>query len=218
MTDNNFPPELVEAQRGLIEAQTGKTNFESQMAQIDLRKAVEGENERHSQAIFNRIVNFFGPVDIRNVDSAITAIEYFARRDPGQPQTINLYTPGGDIVAGLALYDTIQRLRRQGVHFTTRAVGMAASMGAVLLQAGDDRVMDARAKLLIHEGSSMLGGTPGEVEDQQLLWKMLRSDVFDILAERATVSRTALVNKAKRKDLWLDANEALKLGLVDRVE
>lgn len=201
-----------------IRAETRKELAEAKIAEVELTKVREAQNERHSQANFNRVLNFYGPVNSPNVDAAITAIEYWARRDPGQPQTISFHTPGGDIIGGLALYDTIQRHRRAGVQFTTRATGMAASMGAVLLQAGDERVMDARAKLLIHEGSSMLGGTPGEVEDQAELWKMLRGDLFDILAERSTLSRKQIEARAKRKDWWLPADEALKLGFVDRVE
>jgi ATP-dependent Clp protease protease subunit len=163
-------------------------------------------------------MHFFNAVMPGPVDSAIAQLHKWAVRDPGQPITITFNTPGGSIVDGLAFYDTILQMRRAGHRVTTRAIGMAASMGSVLMQAGDERIMDARAKMLIHEGSMMVGGNVGEVEDRIEFGKMLREDLFDILAERSTLTKKQILTRAKRKDWWFGADEALKMGFIDRVE
>ena len=93
-------------------------------------------------------------------------------------------------------------------------------MASVLLQAGDERIMDKRAKLLIHEGSTSLRGdmTAGEMEDVQFFGKVLRDDILDIYVERSKMTKRQIETKWKRRDWLLTADEALKYGFVDRVE
>ena len=133
---------------------------------------------------------------------------------------MDINSPGGSITDGLAIFDQIMRMRRSGTKITTRATGLCASMAAVLLQAGEDRIMDPRAKLLIHEGSTSFQGSlsVGEQDDFRSFSEMLQSDLLDILAERSTLSRRAIKTKWRRKDWYLGSAEALKLGFVDRVE
>jgi ATP-dependent protease ClpP protease subunit len=93
-------------------------------------------------------------------------------------------------------------------------------MGAVLFQAGDERIIDARAKLLIHQGSSQFAGrmSQGEAEDYAEFMKMLLDDLLEILAERSTLTKRQIANKWNRKDWWIKADDAVKFGFADRVE
>jgi len=156
-----------------------------------------------------------------NTDIWISALQVWERRNPGEPVTVDINSPGGSVTDGLALFDQIKRMQRKGTHVTTRGTGLVASMAAVLLQAGDERVMDARAKMLIHEGSTTFGGgslSVGEQDDFRTFSLMLQSDILDILAERSTMTKRQISTKWRRKDWYLGAEEALKLGFVDRVE
>jgi len=156
----------------------------------------------------------------QNSDIWIHALRVWDRLDPQLPITVDINSPGGSITDGLAIFDQIMRMRRNGTPVTTRANGLCASMAAVLLQAGDERIMDPRAKLLIHEGSATFNGnlSVGEQDDFRAFSEMLQGELLDILSERSTLSKRAIKTKWRRKDWYLGSEEALRLGFVDRVE
>ena len=197
-----------------------KTAAEASKAEIELAIAQDQERDRAVKGGFIRNLNVFDTIVSPKSDAWIDALEHWGKRDPGLPITININSPGGSVSDGLALFDTVQHLRRAGHHVTTRGLGMVASMASVLLQAGDDRVMDKRAKLLIHESSTQIRGTltSGEQEDMAIYTKMIHEDILDILSERSNLSKRQIQNKWKRRDWILTADEALKLGFVDRVD
>jgi len=207
-------------EKELLLEEIRKTAAEASKAEIDLAIAKDQERDRAVKGGNIRNLNIFDAVMPPMTDKWIDALDHWARRDPGEPVTININSPGGSVTDGLALYDTIMRLRREGHRVTTRGMGLVASMAGVLLQAGEERILDQRAKLLIHEGSVNLKGnlTAGEQEDMQLFSKMLRGDILYILAERSTLTKRQIENKWKRRDWVLSADEALKFGFVDRVE
>lgn len=179
------------------------------------------EQDRLAKPGVNRRFNFFGTVSPDNVDTAIDVLEHWEARDPGCPITITFNTNGGSVTDGLALYDTIQRLKRKGHHVTTRGTAVVASMGIVLLQAGTERVLDTRTKVLVHQGSSSFGSqrmTKAEMDDYNRLSDMLQNDILDILSERATISRDEIADRWDRRDWWMTAQEAVELGFADRVE
>lgn len=167
----------------------------------------------------NRVYRFMDEVGPRQVESAIEMMDYWSRRDPGEDIVFELNSPGGSVLHGLALYDFLQELRRRGHHVTTIARGMAASMGGVLLQAGDVRVMDENAHILIHEVSSVEYGKLSDIEDgvkfSKLLWEQR---LATILAERSNLTRKQIIAKAARKDWWFGAEHALEYGFVDEVQ
>lgn len=104
-----------------------------------------------------------------------------------------------------------------GHHLTTRTVGMAASMGGVLLQAGDWRVMAPESFLLVHEIAAGAVGKIGEIEDEMKLLQKMSERILAIYASRSTLTAKAIATKWKRTDWWLNATEALELGLVDEI-
>lgn len=211
---------LTELREELLVEEIRQTRAEAEKAEIELAIARDQERDRAVKAGNIRNLNIFDTVMPPMTDKWIDALEHWAKRDPGQAITININSPGGSVTDGLAVYDTIQRLRRQGHFVTTRGMGMVASMAGVLLQAGDDRILDKRAKLLIHEGSTTIKGTltVGEQEDMKLFSDMLRGDILEIMADRSTLTKRQIQNKWKRRDWILNADEALKYGFVDRVE
>lgn len=165
-----------------------------------------------------RQLNIFAPIFGGNVDTWIDTLEHWERRDPGEPIVIRINSPGGDVLDGFALLDTILRLRRNGHHVTTHGLGMIASMATVLMQAGDERVLDKNAWFMIHEVSAGVRGKSSEMEDELKFVKKLQDRLLDILAERSTLTKAQIKRRWTKKDDWMSADEALKLGFVDRVE
>jgi ATP-dependent Clp protease protease subunit len=213
-------PELHPLQAELLGEQIRHERAQAALAEIELAVKEDAERDRLVKAGKVRHLWLSGPISEANCEKWINALQHWERRDPGLPITIDINSQGGSVTDGLALYDQIIRMRRAGHEVITRGTGLVASMAAVLLQAGDERVMDTRAKMLIHEGSSTLVGTftRAEQEDYKSFGDMLIADILDILSERSTLSRRQIQAKWKRKDWWLTAAEAVKAGFADRVE
>jgi ATP-dependent Clp protease protease subunit len=211
---------LAPQEIALLEAEKRQVEIETAKAEIELRRMQEEDRDSAARSSVARHLWINDVIGGSNSDLWFHALQVWDRRDPGKPVTVDINSPGGSITDGLALYDQLMRMRRNGTHVTTRATGLCASMAAVLLQAGEIRKMDARAKLLIHEGSATFGGTlsVGEQEDFRSFSEMLQSDLLDILAERSTLSKRGIKAKWRRKDWYLTAEEALKLGFVDVIE
>lgn len=165
-----------------------------------------------------RQLSISAPIYGSNVDIWIENLEHWERRDPGGDITIRINSPGGSVFDGLALFDTIMRLRRKGHHVTTHGLGMIASMATILMQAGDTRILDANSWFMIHELSSGGMGKTSDMEDDLKLMKRLQDRALDIYAERASLTKTQIARRWKRKDDWMSAQEAVKFGFADRVE
>lgn len=174
-------------------------------------------NERASSDEAN-VYFFHGPVNAMSSADCLESLGMWSRKKPASPITLVFNSPGGSVFEGLALYDFIKDLRSRGHHVTTKSVGMAASMGGVLLQAGDERVMGSNAFMLIHEVSAGQMGKVSDLEDALEFTQRLQDKLLGILAERSTMTTAQIKRKWKKKDWWLDANEALELGFVDRIE
>ena len=199
-----------------------QARIEAITAQIALDRVEREERLARVHDIYHHSYTFDSEVSERSVKTCIQTLTAWHRDDPGCDITVYLNSPGGDIVAGFALIDFIVDLRKQGHYVRTVALGMAASMSAVILQAGDERVMGSNALLLIHEGSLGAVGSFGEVEDRVKLMEKLHGRIFHLFAERASVlnpktTAAYLKKQSKRTDWWLDSSEALELGIVDSV-
>jgi ATP-dependent protease ClpP protease subunit len=84
--------------------------------------------------------------------------------------------------------------------------------------AADERVLTPRCHIGLHEVSSTLAGTLSIQEDGVRFAKSLQDKIVELLCERSTLTPTKLKNMWSRKDVWIDAKEALKMGLIDRIE
>lgn len=212
------PPTLEALEERLLEQKIRFEKAKADITEIELAERADHERDRKAKGGYNRRLTITGPIGGEDVDVWISALEHWANRDPGEPIEIVIDSPGGDVLGGLALYDTILRLRRRGHKVTTRGRGLVASMAGILLQAGDERVMDANAQLMIHEISYGARGKSSEIADMVAFGKRLEDRLLGILADRAAMSKQAIARKWKKTDWWLSADEAAKLGFVDRVE
>lgn len=194
------------------------------------REALSLASERRKEAAYlagdyaNRVLHFTDEVSDKSVARAIETLSTWSRLDPGCDIRIVINSPGGSVTDGMFLFDHIRELSRAGHHVTTQAMGMAASMGAVLLQAGDTRVMARESWLLLHEVSSLAMGSIGEIEDMAGWLKNLCSRIAGIFFERSQetnapdkLSKLQIVKRMERRDWWVDSSAAESHGFVDKV-
>lgn len=214
-----LPFELREAEAKAITAEHAAQYNGDNATQIRLRTLDIERQHKWEQAhdLYHRVYNFVGSTSAANVQTCIEQLNVFRRTSPGQPIEIIFHSPGGSVIDGMALFDHIQLLRSEGHVITTTAIGMAASMAGILLQAGDIRVMNREAYLLIHEVSFGAGGKIGEVEDEVAFVKKIQDRVVSIFANRSKLTKAQVRTKWRRKDWWLDSDEALALGLIDKI-
>lgn len=210
----------IDAEIALYDAQ--RANFEAEAESSRLQSGrdtyvMDGYNFFGEQ---RGIFNFYMPVIEETIGPFMKRLDAWSYRNEGKPITIIFNSPGGAVFDGMALYDFLLELRRRGHRLTTKCLGAALSMGAVLLQAGDERVMSANAFFLIHEVSLYGEGlmNTSATEDRLDLQRKIQKIVVKQLAARATISQSEIEKRWKKFEWLMEANEALQLGFIDRVE
>lgn len=216
----------AEAERARTEAEQFRVALHD--AEIDLRQKQRIERELLALDAYNYTYRFSSEVSEGSIKTCIDKLTYWHRTAPEQPLDLIFNCPGGSVFAGMDLFDYICELRRDGHFITTATRGYAASMGGILLQAGDKRVMGKEAYILIHEVSTWAAGKVGEIEDEYNFLKKISERVVNIFAERARqagengtashpITAAQIRKNWNRTDWWIDSADALKLGIVDEL-
>ncbi len=168
-----------------------------------------------SRLLMDRIVFLGSPIDDNIANIIIAQLLFLEADDPERDIFMYINCPGGVVYAGLAIYDTMQHLRAP---VSTFGVGMCASMGAVLLAAGEKGKRSAlpNSRIMIHQPS---GGSQGSAADIEIAAReilQLRENLNSILAKHTgqTVERIA---EDVDRDRFLSPEEAVEYGLIDRV-
>lgn len=198
-------------------AELHKLRVDTERAELEVASLRRHERDAAADARAAHVYTFYASVDADSVQQCIAELGVWSRRDPGAAITVIFNSPGGSVLDGLALFDYLRRLRGLGHHVTTIALGRAASMGAVLLQAGDTRVVGENAFLLVHEVSHHSVGKVSELEDGVEFTRRLQKRLLAILADRSTLTEKEIQRRWARKEWWLDAGEAVELGLADEL-
>ncbi len=220
--------ELLRVKTRIAEAEASVAEDEATAARIVLAKIVEAEQFRLAGNPFRRIYCFDELVAEASVKKAIVQTDLWSVVDPGCEMTIRIFSPGGDVIAGMYLFDHLMGLRRKGHVIRTEAFGYAASMGGILLQAGNHRVVGKESYILIHEIQTAVRGKIGEIDDEVEFMHKIGDRILGIFAARSkeagehgTASQplTKLQFKKRwtRTDWWLSSDEALRYGVVDEV-
>lgn len=156
-------------------------------AQSSASVGLDYEDRLKWTALENRIVYLYEEIRTDVVREKSMELQDLLRRSK-DPITIMVSSPGGIVLSGLALYDEIMELRKQEIHVTMRICGCAASMGAIVLQAGTVREALANSRLLIHEVSRFsffAHDTSSDLEEQVVEMKRLQTVLLSILSERS---------------------------------
>lgn len=218
-------PRLVEAkiqyykaQAAHLVEQTRKEGFIANQHELAAKEGARMYEEQITMNIQNRFYDFVGIVDARSTEQAMQILSRWQRQSAA-PITVRISSPGGSILEGLAFYDFLLGLRQGGLEIRTVALGMAASMAAVLLQAGSTRVVGPNARLLIHELASEQSGALklSEMQDNADFFKILNENLYGILAERSIMNAKEISRAATRKDWWLTSKEILEKGFADEI-
>lgn len=178
-----------------------------------------GRGERaydiYSLLLRNRIVFLGTPINDQVANLMVAQLLYLSSEDPEAPIQMYINSPGGQVYAGMAIYDTMQMIPNP---ISTLAVGMTASFGTVLLTAGTKGQRYSLPNATIHMHQP-LGGAQGQASDIEIQAKeilRLKSDLNHILA-RHTGQSVETIEHDTNRDFYLDAAGAVNYGLVDQV-
>ena len=169
----------------------------------------------YSRLLKDRIVFLDGEVNDHSASIIIAELLFLEAEDPDRDIMLYINSPGGSVTSGFAIYDTMQYIR---CDVSTICVGMAASMGAFLLAAGQKGKRKAlpNAEIMIHQPS---GGAQGQATDVAIVAEHIiktKAKLNRILAERTGQPLEKIAADVER-DYYMDAEEAKAYGLVDEI-
>ncbi|MFA5947625.1 MAG: ATP-dependent Clp endopeptidase proteolytic subunit ClpP [Candidatus Gracilibacteria bacterium] len=182
-----------------------------------VEKTYEGER---AYDIFSRLLKdrvlFLGTAIDSNVANLIIAqLLFLENESPNKDITMYINSPGGHVTAGLAIYDTMQYIKSD---VSTVCIGMAASMAAVLLAGGakGKRFALPYSEVMIHQP---LGGTEGQASDIRIHADHIikTKDRLNKLLASHTGQPLKIIEKDTDRDFFMDSNEALKYGIIDKI-
>jgi ATP-dependent Clp protease protease subunit len=169
----------------------------------------------YSRLLNERIIFLGTPIDDQIANLVIAQLIHLESEDPDKDISIYVNSPGGSVYAGLAIYDTMQFIKPD---VQTTCVGIAMSMGAVLLAGGTKgkRAALPNSKILIHQVSSGFQGQASDIEIQAREVINIKRRLEEILAGHSSQTMEK-VAKDMERDYFMTAEEALEYGLIDRV-
>jgi ATP-dependent Clp protease, protease subunit len=178
-----------------------------------------GRGERsydiYSRLLKDRIVFIGTAIDDHVANLVVAQMLFLQMEDPKRDINIYINSPGGSVTAGLAIYDTMQYVT---CDVATYCVGVAASMGAILLTAGTKgkRYALPNSDIMIHQVSGGAQGTASDVERTVEYMYKLKKRLISILAHHTGKTSEQIQNDSDR-DYWITAQQAKDYGLVDEV-
>jgi ATP-dependent Clp protease protease subunit len=167
----------------------------------------------YSRLLKERIVLLGTPIDDQVANLIVAQLLHLESEDPDKDINLYVNSPGGHVYAGMAIYDTMQYIKPP---VSTICVGMAMSMGAILLAGGapGKRFALPNAKIMIHQGSAGFQGTPADIDIQAREVLALRKRMAEILAQH-TGQPVEQVEKDIDRDRFMTAEDAKAYGIID---
>lgn len=168
-----------------------------------------------SRLMMDRIIFLGTPIDDYTANTLQAQLLFLDQADPGKDISIYINSPGGSVYAGLGIYDTMQFV---GSDVATICTGMAASMAAVLLVAGQEGKRSAltHSRVMIHQP---MGGAQGQASDIEITAReiqKLKKELYTIIAEHSHTDFEKVWADSDR-DYWMTAEEAKAYGMIDKV-
>jgi len=198
----------------------GMTDFNPQnlgLVPMVVEQTARGERayDIYSRLLKERVVFCVGPIEDHMANLIVAQLLFLESENPDKDIHLYINSPGGSVTAGMAIYDTMQFIRP---NVGTMCIGQAASMGAVLLTAGekDKRFCLPNSRVMIHQP---LGGFQGQATDFEIHAKeilLIRERLNKILADH-TGQSLETISKDTDRDNFMSATDAVSYGLVDEV-
>ncbi len=169
----------------------------------------------YSRLLRERVVFVGTPIDDEIANLVVAQLLHLEAEDPQKEISLYINCPGGELYSGMAVYDTMQHVRPPVATF---AVGLAASMGSLLLMAGapGKRFALPHSRILIHQGSTGFRGAVPDVEIQARETLRLTQTMIEITA-RHSGQPYDKVKRDTERDYYMTADEAKEYGIIDEV-
>ena len=169
----------------------------------------------YSRLLKERVIFLVGPVEDQVANLLVAQMLFLESENPDKDIHLYINSPGGSVTAGMSVYDTMQFI---GPNVATICTGIAASMSAVLLCAGEKgkRSGLTHSRVMIHQP---LGGAQGQASDIEITAReilKLKDELYQIIAKHSG-QKIEKVNKDSDRDYWMKAQEAKSYGMVDEV-
>ena len=165
--------------------------------------------------IEQRKIFLWGVVDDKSAKDITDRLMYLEAIDPGKEITFYINSPGGVVTSGMVIYDTMQMISSP---VSTICMGMAASMGSILLSGGakGKRFIFPNGEVMIHQPSGGGRGVSADLEIMAIQMQKVKELGADILAKNCGKTREQIMKDFDR-DYWMDAKESVTYGIVDQV-
>lgn len=169
----------------------------------------------YSRLLTDRVIILGSAIDDQVANVIVAQLLHLESEDPGRDISLYVNSPGGSVYAGLAIYDTMQYI---GPDVSTTCVGMAMSMGAIVLCGGapGKRFALPNSKIMIHQGSSGYDGSPSDIDIRAREVLAMRRRATEIIAHHSRRTIEQVTDDIDR-DRFMSAEEARLYGLVDEV-
>lgn len=182
-----------------------------------IEQSARGERsfDIYSRLLRDRIIFLNGEVTAESANLVVAQLLFLESEDPQKDIALYINSPGGSVYAGLGIYDTMQFIKPD---VQTICVGMAASMGAFLLAAGEKgkRYALPNARIMIHQPSGGSRGMASDIAIQAREIQDLKEKLNAILAERTGQTIETIAHDTDR-DNYMSSEDALKYGLIDKI-
>jgi ATP-dependent Clp protease protease subunit len=169
----------------------------------------------YSRLLLDRIIFITGEIEDNMANAICAQLLFLQSQDPEKPVNVYINSPGGTVTSGLAIYDTMNYIK---CPIATYCIGQAASMGAVLLSAGDKGMRYAlpNARIMIHQPS---GGVMGQATEIEISYKEIQrlKDILNGILAKQTGKKLSEIERYTDRDHFMSADEAKKFGLIDKV-
>jgi len=179
------------------------------------QSGMERSYDIYSRLLKDNVVFVTGPIDMGVANTFIAQMLFLESQNPDKDISVYINSPGGEVYAGVAMYDTIKHIKNDVV---TINVGLAASAAALILSSGTKgkRYALPGSHTMIHQ---VIGGVEGQASDVEITAKhMLRlRDQYAEAIAKETGQKLDKVKGDMDRDYWMDANESVKYGIIDKV-
>lgn len=169
----------------------------------------------YSRLLLERIIFLGGPITDQAANAIIAQFLFLESQDPQKDIKVYINSPGGAVTAGLAIYDTMQYVKPE---VSTICIGIAASMGAVLLAAGTKgkRYILPNSEVLLHQ---VMGGAEGQAVDIEIAARQIIKvkDRLNRILAKHTGQDIKRIERDTDRDFFMSAEEAIGYGLVDKI-
>ena len=197
--------------------ETEKNNIKNQLVPMVIEKTQGGERafDIYSRLLKERIVFVTGGIEDHMANLVVAQLLFLEAEDPKKDIFLYINSPGGSVTAGLSIVDAMNHIKPD---VATVCVGMAASMGSVLLSQGakGKRAALPNAEVMIHQP---WGGVQGQASDIEITARHILKtrDRLNKMLAKATGQKLTQIEKDTDRDFFMDAEEAKKYGIIDEV-